>query len=223
MELEPDYALAHTGIAVVWGVRGHMGYVRPREAFPKWKAAALRALEIDDTLAEARAAAGGARMYVDWDWAEAEREFQRAIELNPTTQNVRIWYWELLDLAGRWDEGMEQMELLLELDPLNSLSKTFLGQSLVFRRRYDDAIAQLRNVLETEPNNPLAPSLLWTAFHQERMYEEALAEAKKTLRGYKEIVEALDRSDAQVDYPAAMRLAAEILEARSKQPTFKPI
>ncbi len=219
LEKDPDYALAYVGIARVWGGRQQMGFVPASEATPLQKVAVLKALELDDSLAEAHSALASLKTWSEWDWSTAESEFRRAIELNPSYPEVRVWYWELLDSTGRWEEGMAQMERLLELDPHNSLFQGFFGQSLVFRRRYDDAIAQLQKVIRTEPNLQLAHALLWRAFHQKRMYEEALAEAKKVfaLLGYSEVAEALDRGYAQGGYAGAMRLAAETLAARSKR------
>ena len=225
LDKDPNYALAYTGIAVVWGVRGHTGIVPPREAWPKGKAAALKAIELDDTLAEAHAHMAAHRFYYDWDWSAAGREFQRAIELNPNYPEVHVWYSEfLIYLAGRWEEGMAEMERALELDPHHSFWQSLFGDRFLVRRRYDDAIAQYQKVLRTDPNFPFAHDLLSRAFHQKRMYEEALAEAKKffALRGDSEVAEALERGYAQGGYAGAIRLAAETLAARSKFTYVQP-
>jgi tetratricopeptide (TPR) repeat protein len=220
LEKDPNYALAYTGISVVWGVSGFAGFVPPRKAWTKGKAAALKALELDDTLAEAHGALAAFRFYYEWDWPAVGRELQRAIELNPNDPQAHVWYSEyLIYSAGRWEEGMAEMERALELDPHNSYFQFLFGVRLLHRRRYDDAIAQLQKVLRTNPNFAIAHGLLGAAFHQKRMYEEALAKAKKVfaLRGDNEVAEALERGYAQGGYAGAMRLAAEKLAARSKR------
>ena len=225
LEKDPNYALAYTGISVVWAVRGHTGLVPPREAWPKAKAAALKAIELDDTLAEAHAELASHRFYVEWDWSAAGRELQRAIELNPNYPEVHVWYSEfLIYFAGRWEEGMAEMERALELDPHNSFFQSLFGARFLVRRRYDDAIAQYQKVLRTDPNFPFAHRGLWAAFELKRMYEEALAEARRffALRGDSEVAEALERGYTQGGYAGAMRLAAEKLAARSKLTYVQP-
>ncbi len=185
----------------------------------------LKALELDDTLAEAHALLAADRFYSEWDWPAAGRELQRAIELNPNYPEVHVWYAEyLIYFAGRWEEGMAEMERALELDPHNSFWQTLFGSRFLVLRRYDDAIAQYQKVLRTDPNFAFAHRSLWEAFHLKRMYEEALAEAKKffALRGDSEVAEALERGYAQGGYAGAMRLAAEKLAARSKLTYVQP-
>jgi TolB-like protein/Tfp pilus assembly protein PilF len=216
LEKDPDYALAYVGIGYVWGGRIALGVVPPREAWPKAKAAALKAMELDETLAEAHDILATVLTWFEWDWPGAEAEFQRAIELNPNYANARVFYSIFLTSIGRPQEGRAQIERALELDPLNSFFRGVYGVELMFMRQYDDAIAQVRKAHGTEPHPHVYA--LWVAFHQKRMYEEAVAEAKKyfAVLGHSEVAEALARGYAQGGYAGAMRRAAETLAARPK-------
>jgi len=216
LQKDPDYALAYTGIAEVWS-NGAIFGVPPREAIPKAKAAALKAIQLDSTLAEAHDLLARVRTWGEWDWAGAESEFQRAIELNPNYPDARVFYSMFLTALGRPEEARVQIERALELDPLNFFFEWAFGWHLLRQRRYDDGIVQLRRSLRKEPNFLLAHLHLWSAFHERRMYEEALAEAKAFFAavGIPDAAEALARGYAQAGYPTAMSLAAETLAARS--------
>ncbi|MDA2930532.1 protein kinase, partial [Acidobacteria bacterium AH-259-O06] len=217
LEKDPNYALAHQGIADIWLSRGDSGIVSPREAFPKAKTALLKAMELDDTLAEVHVSLANLRFIYEWDWGGAETEFQRAIQLNPNYADVRLFYSDFLISMRRPEEAMAEIERALELDPFNFFFQCFFGWHLVYLRRYDDAIARLRKTLRTEPNFSSAHLGLWGAFYQKRMYEEALAEAKKffAVLGESEVAEALAHGYAESGYPGAMSLAAEKLAAPS--------
>jgi serine/threonine protein kinase len=223
LEKEPNYALALVGIASVWIARGNLGFAPFRESFPKAKEAVLKAIELDDMLAEAYYMLGNVRLYFEWDWGGAKTEFQRAIELNPNYVAVRVMYAEFLILMRRAEEAMSEIERCLELDPLNFFPQQMLGGHLLQLRRYDDAIEQFRKVLGMEPNLPVAHEGLWVAFHQKQMDEQALTEAKKyfATQNKSEIVEVLAQGYAEAGYSGAMRLAAEKLEEHSKQ-TYVP-
>lgn len=217
LEEDPEYAPAHVGVAYVWGGRSQMGYVAPDEAGPRAKAALLRALELDDSLAAAHHMLAAAQTWGEWDWTSAERSFRRAIELNPNDADVRRSYSHYLAIMGRLDDAMAQIERALELDPFNAMSRAFHGVILVFARRYDDAIEEFRNALRTVPNLPVARMQLATAFHLQGRVEEAL-EAEKEFRaaiGDREAVEALTRGYAEGGYRGAMRHLAENAEERS--------
>jgi tetratricopeptide (TPR) repeat protein len=219
LEKDPNYALAYTGIAGVWATRGIFGIEPSREALPKMKEAALKALELDDTLAEVHYQLANLRYYFEWDWGGAEIEFQRAIELNPNNANIHLIYSSFLDMMGRPEEAIAEIEQALELDPLNFFAQGIYGLHSLNSGRYDEAIAYFRNTLRTEPNFPLAHEGLWVAFHQMQMDEEALAEAKKyfEVSDDREAVDALERGYAEAGYSGAMILAAEKLAMRSKQ------
>ena len=225
LEKDPDYALAHCGVSQVWTFRLVMGVVPPREAGPKMVAAALKAIELDETLSEAHGAMAIARTWYEWDWDGAEAEFNRAIELNANDAYARVYYGHFLAIVkGRFEEARTQIERALELDPLNTLFQDLYGHYLAWVGRHDDAIAQFRNVLQTSPNNALARQGLWGAFHQKGMYDEALAElkAKFAAVGDREVEEALARGYAESGYPGAMTSAAETLVARSRETYVRP-
>jgi len=218
LKKDPNCVLAYAGIAYVWLSRGETG-VPPHEAFPKAKAAALKAIELDDTLAEAHQVLASVRLAYEWDWAGAEREFQRALELNPNLAEARFFYGDFLISVGRSREGLAEIERALELDPLNSLFQCFFGWHLLYLRRDDEAILQLQRTLLREPNAAAVHLGLWGAFRRKQMYEEALAEAQRyhALLGYSEVAVALSPGHVQSDYRGAMRVAAEKLAAHSKQ------
>ncbi len=224
LEKDPNYALAYTGIAAVWGGRQQHGLVPPREAGPRAKAAALKALELDSTLAEVHHRLAAVRVWTDWDWEGGEAEFRRALEINPNYAEARAVYSHLLMIMRRPEEAMAQIERALELDPFNSFFQGMYGVDLIFVRRYDDAIVQFRNALRTAPNDLLAHYVLWDALHMKRRYEEALVEAKAhyDAAGDREAGEALARGYAEAGYPGAMSLAAETLAARSKLTYVSP-
>jgi len=215
LEKDPNYAPAHAGIAMLWATLSQHGLVPPSEAAPKAKQAALRALELDSTLAEAHYALAGVRAWIEWDWEGAEPEFRQAIELNPSGPDARAFYSHFLNIIGQPEEAIAQIERAIELDPLNPMFLAFYSVDLLFARRYDDAIAQAQNALRTTPNHPVASSAIQMAYHAKGMYEEALAATKAywAVFGHKEVVDALERGYAEGSYKGAMNLAAETLAA----------
>jgi tetratricopeptide (TPR) repeat protein len=145
------------------------------------KAAALRALEIDDSLAEAHTALGYYLMLYEFDLDRSEKEFRRAIELKPDYATAHQWFAANLTVVKRFDEALAELRLAEELDPLSSDIGTDLGAALVFARRYDKAIAQLKRTLIRDPNFSRAHSYLGWAYGSKRMYGEAVAEARTAL------------------------------------------
>jgi serine/threonine protein kinase/TolB-like protein/Tfp pilus assembly protein PilF len=223
LEKDPNYPLAYAGIANIWMGRGAWGLVPPSEAYAQGAPAALKAISLDDTLAEGHHMVANFKFYYDWDWAGAEREFQRAVQLNPNYADVRAIYWDLLMSMKRPDEARAQIERAVELDPRNFLFQALLGQHQAFLGRYDDAIAQLRKSLRMESGLSIAYRYLWGALYEKGMQPEALTEAQTYLgmMGNREAAEALTLGYAHGGYEAAMRLAAEKLAAPSKQ-TYVP-
>ncbi|MBZ5572049.1 MAG: protein kinase [Acidobacteriia bacterium] len=216
LERDPRDPLAYVGIAGVWGSRGDCGLVPPREALPKAKAAALRAIELDDSLAEAHMSLGMVRAS-GWEWDEAAKEYQRAIELMPNSAEAHFFLSDLLLSRRRVDEWKTHIERTLELDPLNFFFQCFYGWHLLYLCRYDEAIVELQKALKNEPNLPPAHLRLWGAFCGKGMHEEAVAEAKTFFEVLedKEVVRALQRGYTDAGYSGAMRLAAETLSKRS--------
>jgi Tfp pilus assembly protein PilF len=217
LEKDPGYALPYAGIARVWGGRNQMGYVPAHEAVPNQQAAVQRALELDDSLAEAHLSLASLKTWGEWDWPSAERAFERALELNPNYADARNLYSHFLNIMGRPDEAMVQIERALELDPFNDLYQALYGVDLTVVRRNDEAIEQFRSALRTAPGNPVALIRLSATLHLEGMYEEALEAQRSFLAAVRdrEGQEALERGFEESGYAGAMRHLADAMAARS--------
>ena len=181
IEIDPLYALAYAGLADSYNLLGIYNVSAPREIFPKARAAAVKALEIDDTLAEAHTSLAHVLQYFDWDWAGAEREYRRALELNPDYATTHHWYANYLMTMGRHAEAMEEMRRAQRLDPLSPIIEGNIGNHLYYTRRYDQAIKHFRKMLEMEPDFYGTHSNLGGAYEQKGMYEEAISEFEKAL------------------------------------------
>ena len=221
---DPNYARAYAGVSEVWLGRQQQGFVPFSEAAPKAKAAATKALELDNTLSDVHHTLAVIKCNVDWDWEGSETEFRRAIELDPKYPNPRAYYSHLLHIMKRPKEAMEQIERALELDPLNALFQAMYAMDLMYARRYDDAIALLRNTLKTSPDDPVALATLRSAYHMKRMYNEALEiwKASYAAKGDHEAVEALARGFAEAGYHGALLRVAETFVARSRTTYVTP-
>ncbi len=219
LEKDPNYALAYVGTGYAWFSRADTGVLPPCEALPRAEAAALKAAELDDNLSEVHELLASVKYICNRDWAGAEAEFRRAIQLNPNSAELRLFYSHFLIVTGRVQEWKPEIERALELDPLNFFIQCFFGWQLVYLHRYDEAIERLRRTLRAEPNFSSAHLGLWGAFYQKGVYEEALTEAKAffAVLGDSEIAEALSQGDGAADYSSVMHLAAEKLVARSRQ------
>ena len=176
---DSTYAPAYSAIADYYNVLPFYTRISPREAFPKAKAAALRALALDESLGAAHAALAFETAYYEWDWAGAEREFKRALELTPSDGKAHHSYSRYLVSTGRSDEGMRELKRAQELDPLSIGLKANEGMALFFDGKYDEAIAQLRKVVELDPEHPVAHWGLGLALEQKGMYSDAVAEIQK--------------------------------------------
>jgi len=172
---DPAYAPAHSGLAETELVAGTYGAIPNEEALARGKAAAARALQLDDRLASAHYALATIHTWYDWDWAGADREFRRGLELNPQDALGRNWHGGYLSLLGRHDEAIAEHERARELDPLSLIVNANLTRALYWARRYDEAIAQARKTLELDPDFGVA--LFWlegSLRHAERI-EDAVA------------------------------------------------
>jgi eukaryotic-like serine/threonine-protein kinase len=176
IQRDPGYALAYAGLADSYaGLGGDWLYLPPSDSLPKAKAAAKKALELDDTLAEAHAALAYATLF-DWDWVGAEREFKRAIELNPNSALSHERYVEFLKVRMRFGEAMTEGQRAQELDPLSPEIVAGVGGVYVLTRRYDEAIAQYQKALDLNPDLPAIRAQLSWAYAMKHMYPQALAE-----------------------------------------------
>ena len=172
--IDPEYALAYAGLADCYGVLSIYRPVAPEEVYPKAKAAATKALELDDSLAEAHAALGCILDNYEWNWAGAEREIERAIALNPGYATAYQWKAECLITRGRFDEAVEAMNRARELDPLSLFMNARVGFAFYYARRYDEAKAILRTTLEMDPGFGQARYFLSLVYSMEERYDEAI-------------------------------------------------
>ncbi len=178
-EIDPNYALAYAGLADSYGALAVNSDTAPKDLFPKAKAMAKKALQLDGTVAEAHASLGYALTYFDWDWSGAEREFTRAIELNPNYALARQWRAAFLSAMGRHAEAIAEAKRAQELDPLSLIVGSIAGRCLYHARRYDEAIQQYQKTLEIDSNFWVAHLFLGKALGQKGMFEQALAELRK--------------------------------------------
>ena len=181
VDLDPGYSRAWVGIADVWIFRGWYSRLAPRETFPKAKSAAKRALEFDSTLAEAHASMAHIHFEFDHDWTAAEREYRRAIELDPSYPTAHHWYGGFLSGMGRHDEAVQQAMAARALDPLSPIIQTWIGLRYYFAGKYDDAIAEYRKALELDPDFAPAHWHLGWAYEQTGRFKEGVSEAKRAL------------------------------------------
>jgi eukaryotic-like serine/threonine-protein kinase len=217
LEKDPSYAPAYAGRASVWVVRNQFGFVSPEEAGPKAKAAALRAIELDESLAAAHEVMATIRGWTDWDWNGAQESFRRAIEINPNVASAQASYSHYLSIMGQGEEALEHGRLAVERDPFNPLTHSFNAAALYFQRRYDEAIAAAREASRLQPDHPLATNVLWYAMHEKGMEEEAIGTVKAFMNvTYDDprIGAALDEGYARGGYAAAMKRAADVLASR---------
>jgi len=180
-EKDPHYALAYAGLADCYSIIGSaiVGTVPSYDVAPKAKAAALKALELDDTLAEAQTSLATVLFNYDWDWDAAAAGFRRSIELNPSYATAYQRYSLYLMAMGRAQESLTQMNRARDLDPLSISMNFSLGWRLYMARRYDQAIDQLRNTLDMDPNFALPRMVLGQAYEQKGFYPQAIAELQK--------------------------------------------
>ncbi len=183
IDLNPSYARAYAGLAGCHcQLGGHgMELVRPRENLPKAKAAALKALEIDGSLAEAHAVLGIIRLKYDWYWSGAEDSFKQAINLNPSYAQAHLWYSLYFEVLGRSEEAINEARLALNLNPLSLKANVNLAAQYYQARHYDRAIEQLQRGLELNPNFWGAHWLLGDTYERKGMYKEAISELKQAV------------------------------------------
>ncbi len=180
-----NYAPAHVGLADAYALLGFYGYRPPNEVLPQAKKAALKALAIDDDLAEAHASLGYIYTIFEWEWEKAREELQRAIELNPSYGPARIWYGVWLWAMGRFEEANAEFRHILERDPLSVVMHTHLGIGLVMMGKYAEAAQQLLQGLELEPDFATARAELGMVYY----FQSRVAD------GIREIQAAIEASD----------------------------
>ncbi|HVS82178.1 MAG TPA: tetratricopeptide repeat protein, partial [Pyrinomonadaceae bacterium] len=179
IEIDPSYALAYVGLADAYRSLTLVGEMPSTEYMPKAKAAAQKAIEIDDTLAEAHAALGFIMFWYDWDFNAAEKQCKRALELNPNSADAHQADAHLLSNTGRHAEALAEAKRARELDPLNLRINALEGQFLLHAGRTDEALARLQKTFELDPNYYIAHQFAASAYTEKGMFAEAVAEARK--------------------------------------------
>jgi eukaryotic-like serine/threonine-protein kinase len=181
IESDPGYALAYAGLADSYNILASYSALAPKEAFPKAKVAATRALELDGKLAEAHTSLAFVKFGYDWDWAGSEREFKQAIQLNPGYAFAHNFYAVILSALGRFDEAFARIKNARDLDPLSLPINTNLGWLLYLARRYDEAIQQYLKTIDLDDGFALAHRRLGQTYQQRQRYSEADAEFQKAV------------------------------------------
>jgi serine/threonine protein kinase/Tfp pilus assembly protein PilF len=182
IEKDPGYALAYAGMAEAYVLLPDYYAGTPQDSFPRAKAAAKRALELDETLAEAHTTLGYALFISDRNYAESEREYQRAIELNSNYATAHQWYGNGLTRMGKFEQGIAEGKRAQELDPLSIIINENLGEDYLYARQYEKAVEQLRKTVEMDPNFFLSHYDLGVAYEMKGAFPEALAEYRRGQR-----------------------------------------
>jgi TolB-like protein/Flp pilus assembly protein TadD len=182
IDTDPTYAQGYAGLADSYNILGYYNALPPIEAYPKGKAAALKALELDNSLAEPHATLGVVKRDFEWDWSGAEEEFQRAIELNPGCVEAYHWRGTLLSMLGRHAEALREKTKALAIDPLSVVIRTDLARMFYFSRDYDRSLEQYRVALDMDPNFGSAHLWLAHVYEQNGLFEQAISELKTGMR-----------------------------------------
>ena len=184
IEEDPNYAQAYSGLADTYALLGDWQYavMTPAQAYPKAKAAALKALELDSALGEAHNSLAFVLDGFDWDLNAGGNEFRRALELNPGYATAHQWYAWHLALLGHYDEAIAEMKKAESLDPLSLIINADLAELLVIARSYDESVKQSRKTIEMDPDFAMAHNQLGQAYLQQRLYSQAIAELQKAVQ-----------------------------------------
>jgi len=216
IEIDPNNALAYVGIADVWIFRYQIGRVPRQEAIPLITTPIEKALEIDNTLAYAHAALAAYRCWTEWDWENAEKEFQQAIRLNPNLAAAHQGYSHLLCIMGRTEEALPHIELALKLNPFEPMTHQFYGMVLEYHNRYADAIAAYRTAQEIWPN--LALGKLADALVAKGMHDEAHEIYRKRYANDAELTAGLEDGFEKAGYKGAHRALGDLWADRYGKP-----
>ena len=206
---DPSYALAYCGLADAYALLGFRGGVPSKDALSQAKAAALKAIELDDTLGEPHASLAFIAETHEWDWATAEREYKRALELNPGDARAHNWYGGYLMYVGRFEEGISEAKRARDLDPLSLPVNNALAGRLLVAGRVDEALKQLQETLEMDPHFAPAHQTLGWAYLNKGKHEEVIQEFQQALQ-----LSGTDDKDIMLDLGFAYAAAGRREEAR---------
>jgi DNA-binding winged helix-turn-helix (wHTH) protein/TolB-like protein/Flp pilus assembly protein TadD len=222
IERDPQYAHAYTGEADVYNQLGLWNFLPETEAFPKAKTACQKALSLDESQPEAHAALAYVTFRYEWDYATAEKEYQRALTLSPNNATVHYLYGEYLTVRQRFDEAAVEQQRAFELDPLFLPNRMMIAVRLYFMRQYDQAIAQLKQIVEIDPQFVVADDLLWASYRERGSYDESVAARLQSLKlqGYSPTeLETLHQAYAKSGIQGFWRQDNEQIEQRLQKHT----
>jgi tetratricopeptide (TPR) repeat protein len=209
IDRDPSYALAYCGLADAYALLGFRGGLPSKDALASAKAAALKAIQLDDTLADPHASLAFIAETYEWDWATAERQYKRALELNPNDARTHHWYAGYLMYVGHFEEGISEARRARDLDPLSLPLNNALAGRLLVASRYDEALAQVQKTLDLNPNfAPAHQTLGWAYLHRGNR-GEAIREFRKALQ-----LSQTDDADLVLDLGFAYATAGNGTEAR---------
>ena len=222
LQKDPNSALAYSGLADSYGLLGNFNFLPPKEAYPRAQAAAMKALELDDTLAEAHAAFA----HNVYGFEEREKHFKRAMELNPSYAAAHLWYSRDLSSMGRVDEALKEILRAQELDPLSLIINDNVGEVYGWAHQYDKALEQLCRTLEMDPNFARTHLDLGVTYEYKGMFDEAIAEFQKARElggeNWPELRVPLQHAYETSGYRGYYREQLRLLKERSKQSYVAP-
>ena len=208
IEKDPNFALAYAGVAYSYNALGGFNVRPPKEVYPKAKSAAVTALNLDPLLAQVHTELAMVNLTYDWDWSAAEKEFKRAIEINPSDSDAHYYYAYYFAFMGQFDNAIAEIRKAQELDPVSLVKLTGVAQILLMGRRYDEAIKECRKALEMDPNLGFAHWLLGLAYMYKGSYEPAILALQKS------IPLSADSPDEPASLAHAYALSGKRMEAR---------
>lgn len=225
IDLDPNYALAYAGLADCYNLLDDWGKAPPRDSFPKARAAAEKAMALDDSLAEAHVSLAMVRVSYDWDWVGAEQEFKRAIELNPNYATAHQWYGQTLASLGRFDEAEREVKRARELDPLSPIVNMAVAEVYAWERRDDEAIPLFRRVMEIDPSFAGAYGNLAACYEWKHMYAEAVdfMSKEEALNGDPEFARLLQQTYARSGFRSVLEEELRDALEESKKRYVNPV
>jgi tetratricopeptide (TPR) repeat protein len=220
LEKDSTFVLAYAGLSSVWGARGQVGVVDPREARSKANEYARRAIELDDGVAEAHHALAGHLTWREWEWEEAWHHWRRAIELNPNDARANAFYAHFLAIMGRPEDALPFAERAVAQDPFSALYQALYGITLIFNGRFDEAIAAGITSREIDPTMPIDPRE-WAYIATGRQ-EEHIDIQREWYAPDPESLAALERGLAEGGYQGAHLAVADLQASRYGHDVFQP-
>jgi DNA-binding winged helix-turn-helix (wHTH) protein/TolB-like protein/Tfp pilus assembly protein PilF len=221
LAIDKEYALAYAGISDSYGILGYLNFLSPRDAYPKSKEAALKALELDNTIGEAHSALAQTKLFYELDFAAAEKEMRRSVELSPNYANAHGLYGTYLSAMGRFNEALAERKRAFEIDPITPFTVNAVGWAYYYERKYDEAIKWYKKALELDPNFAVSRASLADVYYQKGMYTEAIDEylKNKTLVGRSEEIESLRQAFLSSGVKGYWQKSLELEEERMKKGT----